>query len=321
MVAPQNVFPMEIKSKVDPIPERRTPTEGVLSAFEKQNDSYSPIPGNSMTSLSSPGSTSRIDYNLRESRSFSGIPAQVMSFPSSSSFDANSTFPRVNSALSSSSEGHPLLGMSTSAKAANLAPGCGLSGSGIDLASKTSRKQNSKQSVTRRRSAGSKPRNKSTTGEQGSEATAHRRQKRLQRNRESARLSRRRRKQYLEILEERVNKLSEELDEGRRAHVTAAVDSIQRKREKCLLATDSWLSGSLFMNLSKKLCRTSEEMMICTSFRSEQLKSFFVPPSLKFVMWLTLQSDQYYRGGRAASERLSAARIGERVSVFSRSKS
>jgi hypothetical protein len=33
------------------------------------------------------------------------------------------------------------------------------------------------------------------------------------------------------------------------------------------------------------------------------------------MMWLTLQTDTYYRGGRAASERLSAARIGERVSI------
>jgi len=32
-------------------------------------------------------------------------------------------------------------------------------------------------------------------------------------------------------------------------------------------------------------------------------------------MWLTLQNDEYFRGGWAPSERLSAARIGERVRI------
>ena len=50
------------------------------------------------------------------------------------------------------------------------------------------------------------------------------------------------------------------------------------------------------------------------TFGRENLKSLIIPPSCKFVMWLTLQNDVYFRGGRAASERLSAAGIGERVS-------
>eukprot|EP00553_Chaetoceros_curvisetus_P002440 CAMPEP_0204616562 /NCGR_PEP_ID=MMETSP0717-20131115/3770_1 /ASSEMBLY_ACC=CAM_ASM_000666 /TAXON_ID=230516 /ORGANISM="Chaetoceros curvisetus" /LENGTH=113 /DNA_ID=CAMNT_0051629831 /DNA_START=88 /DNA_END=426 /DNA_ORIENTATION=+ len=61
-----------------------------------------------------------------------------------------------------------------------------------------------------------------------------RKQKRLQRNRESARLSRRRRKQYLEVLEERVNFLCEEMDRGRREHVLSALSNIRAMRTEVM---------------------------------------------------------------------------------------
>ena len=130
--------------------------------------------------------------------------------------------------------------------------------------------------------------------------------KRLERNRESARLSRRRRKQFLEVLEARVNQLSSDLDRMRRAHVQQALPAIagQRLQQIALGQTPA----------EPRLSRTSNEMMIVTSFWAQQLKSFAMPPSTQFVLWLTLQNDHYFRGGRAASERLSAARIGERVS-------
>lgn len=137
----------------------------------------------------------------------------------------------------------------------------------------------------------------------------NRRQKRLQRNRESARLSRRRRKQYLEVLEERVDKFSHDLDKGRREHVAQAVSTISQQRVQMLLApTPDTLTA-----LSTSLSRTSPELMLATTFQAQQLKSFATPSANKFVLWLTLQTDKYFRGGRAASERLSAARIGERV--------
>ena len=55
-----------------------------------------------------------------------------------------------------------------------------------------------------------------------------------QRNRESARLSRRRRKQYLEILEDRVTQLSTEVDQGRRAHAAQAVTITLHKRREIM---------------------------------------------------------------------------------------
>jgi hypothetical protein len=149
------------------------------------------------------------------------------------------------------------------------------------------------------------------TAKSGGETTVKRRQKRLERNRESARLSRRRRKQYLEVLEENVNKLSHELDQGRREHVSRAVQTIHNKRIEILAG-----KGENVENLGllqNGLSRTSGELMVVNTFQSQQLRSFVMPPSTKFTLWLTLQNDEYYRGGRASSERLSAARIGERV--------
>jgi len=152
--------------------------------------------------------------------------------------------------------------------------------------------------------------------------TVQRRQKRLERNRESARLSRRRRKQYLEVLEDRVTEYSHDLDKGRRAHVAAAIDTIRNKRKELLLSGSSvgdafdGTASAKVQALHYGLSRTSQELMIAYTFRSQQIKSFALPPGMKFVLWMTLQDDQYFRGGRASSERLSAARIGERVRFY-----
>jgi len=146
------------------------------------------------------------------------------------------------------------------------------------------------------------------------EEVSSRRQKRLERNRESARLSRRRRKQYLEILEDRVTQLSTEVDQGRRAHAAQAVTITLHKRREIMEAPEKTNDEKVQM-LQHGLGRTSAEMMLVTTFKYQQLRSFSLPAQNKFILWLTLQNDQYFRGGRAASERLSAARIGERVST------
>mmetsp|Transcript_14717 Transcript_14717/g.35963 ORF Transcript_14717/g.35963 Transcript_14717/m.35963 type:complete len:888 (+) Transcript_14717:236-2899(+) len=150
----------------------------------------------------------------------------------------------------------------------------------------------------------------------GSGKVTARRQKRLERNRESARLSRRRRKHYLEVLEEKVSSLSLETDHGRRAHARLAVDKISQLRAK----VHHDVEGSTIVTpqraldlLDGPLSRTSNELLAASTFWSQQLKSFALAPHTKAIMWLTLQSDVFYRGGRASSERLSAARIGERM--------
>jgi hypothetical protein len=150
-----------------------------------------------------------------------------------------------------------------------------------------------------------------------------RKMKRLERNRESARLSRRRRKQYLEVLEERVTSLCHEMDRGRREHALSALNSYKQSRQALLKQIESELDSDdgsvaekLYHNvnlLTSKLSYSSSELMLASTFGREYLKSLIISPSKKFILWLTLQNDVYFRGGRAASERLSAARIGEKI--------
>lgn len=159
------------------------------------------------------------------------------------------------------------------------------------------------------------------------EEPSDRKQKRLERNRESARLSRKRRKQYLEDLERSVNKLSEDMDQGRRDHVFSALKEIDAMRNSVLseldeksvdIAEGSYPLERLQQRLQMLgadgiLSKTSAELQIATTFGREYLRSLTTPFHIRFVMWLTLQNDVFFRGGRAASERLSAARIGEKV--------
>jgi hypothetical protein len=150
-----------------------------------------------------------------------------------------------------------------------------------------------------------------------------RKMKRLERNRESARLSRRRRKQYLEVLEERVTSLCHDMDKGRREHVLSALSTYKNMRQLLLKQIESELDSdngsnaeNIYLNvnsLTTNLSYSSSELMLAIAFGCEYLKSLVISPMKKFILWLTLQNDVYFRGGRAASERLSAARIGEKV--------
>ena len=185
----------------------------------------------------------------------------------------------------------------------------------------------------------------SPSGQDGSsgatKTNGQKKQRRLERNRLSAQLSRRRRKQYLEELEDRVVRLSLDMDSGRRKHAFQAIDRITEMRQQVLSSAEAVvreiesLAGNMdqenrtmmlefqlqnYMRLLEDegpLARTkSKELLILNSFLGQQLKSFSLPSQSKFILWLSLQGDIYYRGGRAASERLSAARIGERVSLY-----
>ena len=189
--------------------------------------------------------------------------------------------------------------------------------------------------------ATSSPRPHDGGGNAAATSSGQKKQRRLERNRLSAQLSRRRRKQYLEELEDRVVRLSLDMDLGRRAHASQAISRILEIRQQALESAErvvreieSSLHSSDMSNKDKTmmlqyqldnylrllenagpLSRTnSEELLILNSFLGQQLKSFSLPSHSKFILWLSLQGDTYYRGGRAASERLSAARIGERVS-------
>ena len=77
----------------------------------------------------------------------------------------------------------------------------------------------------------------------------------------------------------------------------------------CRITTCSWGSVGPLPCPSRR--ETSPPRNVASQL-GQQLQSFSLPPLTKFFLWLTLQGDVFFRGGRAASERLSAARIGER---------
>jgi hypothetical protein len=52
------------------------------------------------------------------------------------------------------------------------------------------------------------------------------------------------------------------------------------------------------------------------AFQHAYLSSLVISKESKFILWLMLQREGFWRGGRGNSERLSAARIGERVSLL-----
>ncbi|GMF25959.1 unnamed protein product [Phytophthora fragariaefolia] len=78
------------------------------------------------------------------------------------------------------------------------------------------------------------------------------RQRRLARNRESARQSRRRKKQYLELLEEKVSQLTESIDATRASHLDRADEALNQVRSDILqsLADDLKNGGSEEVSLT-----------------------------------------------------------------------
>lgn len=133
--------------------------------------------------------------------------------------------------------------------------------------------------------------------------------------------------------------LSLDMDSGRRNHAFQGIDRILELRQQALVLAmtvvqniestdnnsygDNCNSTMLRLQLDNflqqlentgPLSRTiNHDFLVLNSFFGQQLKSFSLPSHSKFILWLTLQGDLYFRGGRAASERLSASRIGERM--------
>ncbi|GMH80782.1 hypothetical protein TrST_g14376 [Triparma strigata] len=142
------------------------------------------------------------------------------------------------------------------------------------------------------------------------------RQRRLERNRESARLSRRRRKQYLEVLEDKVSALSEEMDVGRRAHVKSAVSQIVKLRKEAIASEIPAAvpeMTALMHKLDEALSTNCAELRVALQFHKQQLTSLVLPNEMRFVLWLTLQNPVFFLAGRSDQQRLSAARIGEKM--------
>ena len=307
--------------------------QGLYSPTPQYNN-YSASRG-SLTPQSAPPATSRSRSGSATSSGTTPVPSVIHTEPGmegeatlSRTYDSTPRLPSMNS-------------MSTG----NLSSG--------SIASNLAAKKSNPKVIGKKKHQTSKPktggnmtvaqspsRPEGTSG--GAKTNGQKKQRRLERNRLSAQLSRRRRKQYLEELEDRVVRLSLDMDSGRRKHAFQAIDRITEMRQQVLSSAEAvvreieGLAGSMdqenrtmmlefqlqnhmrLLEDAGPLARTnSKELLILNSFLGQQLKSFSLPSHAKFILWLSLQGDTYYRGGRAASERLSAARIGERVSSCS----
>jgi bZIP transcription factor. len=296
------------------------------SRLQQSRDQHTKTYASSSSSSTSirPGAQAAVHQNKYLMHSSTQVPDPILSFQQCSSLNSTSQPP-----VSSTSQG----------TAQNETENIGLTRKesrsfSFQLCEATHDCQNLTFSPEKKMTQGDVSKEEQSQRQGGNEIT-DRKEKRLQRNRESARLSRRRRKQYLEVLENRVNYLCEEMDKGRREHVLSAIGQIEKLRNDLLVELEqnvlpvkkehddmedlNQLDGKIEKLVNGGvLSRSSTELMLAVTFGKQYLKSLVIPPFKKYVMWLTLQNELFFRGGRAASERLSAARIGDKVCVCMR---
>jgi hypothetical protein len=143
------------------------------------------------------------------------------------------------------------------------------------------------------------------------------RQQRLARNRESARQSRRRKKQYLELLQEKVSQLTVEIDGLRRAHFARAAQRFREQRRGFLEfleaeaaradttptdqaprtqdtvhdRTDA-LRGKLEDALTGRYGTWTSERRAVSDYYFKQLNALLLPPYARFLLWILGQGAQ-----------------------------
>ncbi|CAH0475600.1 unnamed protein product [Peronospora belbahrii] len=136
--------------------------------------------------------------------------------------------------------------------------------------------------------------------------TDEKRQRRLARNRESARQSRRRKKQYLELLEEKVSQLTESIDTTRASHLERADEALNQVRSDILknLATEM-KNGGLEESIQEKIRQgllliqerfgpNSVERLAVKDYNFRQLDNLLLPPYCRFLLWLSIQDESFF---------------------------
>ncbi|KAF4129599.1 bZIP transcription factor, partial [Phytophthora infestans] len=136
--------------------------------------------------------------------------------------------------------------------------------------------------------------------------TDEKRQRRLARNRESARQSRRRKKQYLELLEEKVSQLTESIDTTRAAHLESANEALNQVRSDILnsLAEDRKNGGTEesvqekirqgIMLVQERFGPNSVERLAVKDYNFRQLDNLLLPPYCRFLLWLSIQDESFF---------------------------
>jgi hypothetical protein len=131
--------------------------------------------------------------------------------------------------------------------------------------------------------------------------TAEKRAKRLERNRESARKSRARRKERLSALSIQVDKLHTKLEHERRYRVhNEMITELNRCRHEGLSQLDEAMKDEYtYHNLVTIIRNTSASAYIMVSdFQYNTLRQLILPRHIRFLLWLTMQNDQFFSTGK-----------------------
>mmetsp|Transcript_11937 Transcript_11937/g.13853 ORF Transcript_11937/g.13853 Transcript_11937/m.13853 type:complete len:504 (-) Transcript_11937:1236-2747(-) len=144
-------------------------------------------------------------------------------------------------------------------------------------------------------------------------AAEDKRLRRLARNRESARQSRRRKKEHLELLEEKVAQLTNELDDLRRQYMEQAEESLYEQRLNHLANLNSVIEASKQGNgndgsvqnqireglekMEKLYGPNSEEQNIITEYHYKHLFSLILPTYSKYFVWMLNQGERFFDEG------------------------
>lgn len=135
--------------------------------------------------------------------------------------------------------------------------------------------------------------------------TEEKRKRRLERNRESARQSRRRKKQYLELLEEKVEQLTTSLNDLRRDHLAGAAKQFRNQRNEALKNINMMRSlqdiHSDDPSLIKRVREIVNQFGPGVDHRKEVLEYYFrmlngtlLPPYTRFLLWMVDQGEDFF---------------------------
>ncbi|OQR97118.1 hypothetical protein ACHHYP_12692 [Achlya hypogyna] len=149
-----------------------------------------------------------------------------------------------------------------------------------------------------------------TGGDNELDTDDDKRQRRLARNRESARQSRRRKKQYLELLEEKVAQLTEEIDATRGEHLESADKTLSTLKTQMVASLYEKLAtlppmASLGPELTEELRNGvklmqerygphSEERRAVVNYHFQQLDNLLLPPYTRFLLWMSIQDESFF---------------------------
>eukprot|EP00743_Colponemidia_sp_Colp-15_P006090 GILK01006548.1.p1 GENE.GILK01006548.1~~GILK01006548.1.p1 ORF type:complete len:368 (-),score=83.23 GILK01006548.1:247-1350(-) len=139
------------------------------------------------------------------------------------------------------------------------------------------------------------------TGGADEEDIFEKRAKRLARNRESAKQSRKRKKMYVELLEDKVKNLSTEIQNLKKHQFTnEKLYESERKFHGTLEDmlrnnTDEEAVGQVINQIQDALGSNGAERHAAIQYYFEQLQSLLVPGYSKFLMWSLNQDDKFFQ--------------------------